>query len=168
MLAMELVEPPQVVERPKIDCLGIRIVTPFRGMLAVRDELIAELAEWLQHKGIQDVGPFYHRLHVIDMDGPMDMEVGVITPSPMDGDNRVRPTELPAGRYASLTFRLHARRANKALLDWAAEQGLALDRRNVPEGDHFACRYEAFLTDPRMEPRKTKWTVELSIRLADS
>lgn len=163
---MELVEPPRIVERPMTDCLGIRVTTPFRGMLAVRDKLIAELAEWLQHKGIEDAGPFFHRLHVIDMNGPMDMEVGIITPSPLYGDDRVRAGELPAGRYASLTFRLHARRANKALLDWAADQGLAPDRWNVPEGDHFACRYELFRTNPLTARRTTHWTCELNMRLA--
>jgi hypothetical protein len=41
-----------------------------------------------------------------------------------------------------------------------------LDRETVPEGDAFACRYEAFWTDPAVEPRKTRWTVELSMLLA--
>ena len=33
-------------------------------------------------------------------------------------------------------------------------------------GDAFACRYEAYITDPRTEPRKTKWEVELNMRVA--
>ena len=33
---MELLEPPRVVERPRLDSLGIREVTPFRGMLSRR------------------------------------------------------------------------------------------------------------------------------------
>lgn len=39
------------------------------------------------------------------------------------------------------------------------------DRSDDPNGDRFACRYEAYLTDPRTEPRKTKWEVELNIRV---
>ena len=39
------------------------------------------------------------------------------------------------------------------------------DRSDDPNGDRFVCRYEAYLTDPRTEPRKTKWEVELSIRV---
>ncbi|MBM7785548.1 GyrI-like domain-containing protein [Tenggerimyces flavus] len=164
---MELLEPPRVVDRARVDCLGIRVVTPFRGMLRVRDELLAELAACLKTHDLEPDGPFFHRLHLIDMDGPMDIEVGVVTSAPVGGDDRVRRTELPAGRYATLTYRLHARRANKALLDWAAEQGLALDRWDVAEGDRFACRYEAYRTDPRTEPRKTQWIAELNFRLAD-
>ena len=110
---------------------------------------------------------FFLRLHVIDMAGPMDIEVGMTTPEALPGDHRVRPAILPAGRYATLTYRNHSLRANRALLEWTADQHLVLDRRDVPEGDLFACRYEAFRTDPRTEPRKTKWQVELNVRLAD-
>jgi len=37
----------------------------------------------------------------------------------------------------------------------------------TPAGDAFACRYEAYLTDYQVEPRKTKWQVDLAIKLAD-
>ncbi|MFG1813664.1 GyrI-like domain-containing protein [Kribbella sp. NPDC049174] len=164
---MDLLEPPRVVERPERDYLGIRVVTPFRGMLSTRNELIDELDGWLRSQGIDDVGPFLLRLHVIDMSGPMDLSVGVVTPGPLAGDARVQPARLPAGRYATLTYRNHSLRANRALIEWAAAHDLAFDRWDVAEGDHFACRYEAFRTDPRTEPRKTKWEVELNFRLAD-
>jgi hypothetical protein len=164
---MDLLEPPRIVERPRQDCLGIRVVTPFRGMLSVRDELLKELYAWLLGHGVDDVGPFFLRLHVIDMSGPMDLEVGVITPRALAGDARVRPATLPAGSYATLTYRNHSLRANRALIEWAADQGIAFDRSETPEGDLFACRYEAFRTDPRTEPRKTKWEVELNFRIAE-
>jgi hypothetical protein len=31
----------------------------------------------------------------------------------------------------------------------------------------YVCRYEAYLTDYRIEPRKLLWDVELSIRIGD-
>jgi hypothetical protein len=83
---------------------------------------------------------FFLRLRVIDMAGPMDLEVGMMTPEKLPGDDRVRPATLPAGRYATLTYRNHSMRANRALLDWVAEQQLVLGRREVPAGDLFACR----------------------------
>jgi hypothetical protein len=39
--------------------------------------------------------------------------------------------------------------------------------RTTADGDRFACRYEAYLTDPRTERMKTRWQIELAIRLAD-
>src|SRR5262245_51723998 len=105
---MDLLEPPRVVDRPRRDCLGIRIVTPFRGMLGARNELLDELTAWLAGQGAEDVGPFFLRLHVIDMNGPMDIEVGVVTPGPRVGDGRVQHSTFPAGRYATLTYRNHS------------------------------------------------------------
>jgi hypothetical protein len=90
---MDLLEPPRVVERPDRDYLGIRVVTPFRGMLSVRNELIDELDAWLGDRGVDNLGLFFLRLHVIDMAGPMDLELGVMTPRPLDGEGRVQPAD---------------------------------------------------------------------------
>ena len=78
------------------------------------------------------------------------------------------PRSAPSpGRYATLTYINHGRRANGMLRNWVQEQGLTLDRTESPEGERFGCRYEAYLTDPRSERMKTRWQTELAIRLAD-
>jgi hypothetical protein len=165
---MEIVESPRVEERPALPYVGLRVVTPFRGMLAVRDRLLAEARAALQEAAIQVVGYGFLRLHVVDMDGPMDLEAGYFTDGPAHIDHpRLRPGAMAAGRYATMKYRDHARRANQALQDWVRDHDLVLDRRTVPDGDEFACRYEAFWTDPTVEPRKTKWTVELSMLLTE-
>jgi hypothetical protein len=165
---MEIIEPARVEERAEIPYVGIRVTTPFRGMLAERDKLLAEARSDIRQADIETVGYGFLRLHVIDMEGPMDLEAGYFTAAPVQTvHGRLRAGAMPAGRYATLSYKDHARRANRALQEWAAANALALDRRTVPEGDAFACRYEAFCTDPKEEPRKTRWTVELAIRLAD-
>jgi hypothetical protein len=164
---VEIIDGPAVVSRPARHCVGIRLVTPFRGMFAVRDRLMRELYGWADEHAVA-YGHLFLRLHVVDMDGPMDIEVGVLTDGPVAGDGRVCAGMLPGGRYASLTYVNHGRRANGALRDWAAEQGLTLDRTEGPGGEQFGCRYEAYLTDPRTEPMKTRWRTELAIRLADA
>lgn len=164
---MEIVEPARVEERPAIPYVGIRVITPFRGMLAARDHLLAEARTGIKDAGIETVGYGFLRLHVIDMNGPMDLEAGYFTAGPAHTDHpRLRPGSMVAGRYATMTYRDHALRANRALQEWARDNDLVLDRRTVPEGDEFACRYEASWTDPAVEPRKTRWSVELSILLA--
>lgn len=159
---MELIAGPMVERRPAQHYLGIRTVTPFRGMLAERDRMLAELFAWLDGHGVENTSAFF-QLHVIDMDGPMDIEVGAIVPRAAKGDDLVKPGTLPAGDYATLTYRDHSLRANRALLDWARDKAIPLDQERVPAGDRFACRYELYLTDPRTEPRKTRWTVQLNI-----
>jgi hypothetical protein len=73
---------------------------------------------------------------------------------------------MAPGRYVTMKYQNHALRANQPIQNWARNTGLVLDHRTVPEGDQFACRYESFWTDPAVEPRKTRWSVELAIRLA--
>lgn len=164
---MEIVEPPRVEERSAIPYVGIRVITPFRGMLAARDRLLAEARAEVKAAGIETVGHGFLRLYVVDMDGPMDLEAGFFTAG---SAHTVPPTlragSMAAGRYATMKYQDHARRANQALQDWALDNSLVLDRRVVAEGDEFACRYEAFWTDPAVEPRKTRRTVELAILLA--
>lgn len=163
---MEIIDGPTIVAEPDRHCVGIRLVTPFRGMFAVRDLLMEELYSWADARVIAH-GHTFFRLHVVDMGGPMDVEVGVITGEAVRGDGRIRAGVLPAGRYATLTYVNHGRRANGLLRDWVQEQGLTLDCTASPEGEHFGCRYEAYLTDPRSERMKTRWRTELAIRLAD-
>jgi effector-binding domain-containing protein len=162
---VEILDGPLVADRPARHTVGIRLITPFRGMFAVRDRLMDELYGWLGARGLE-AGPVFFRLHVIDMAGPMDVEVGVVTGEPVEGDDRVRAGVLPAGRYATLTYVNHGRRANGTLIDWISAQGLTADRAEDPAGDRFGCRYEAYLTDPRTERMKTRWRIELAIRLA--
>lgn len=165
---MDIVEPARVEDRAELPYVGIREVTPFRGMLAARDRLLAEARTAIKDAGIETVGYGFLRLHVIDMNGPMDIEAGYLTSRPVQTSHpRLRPGSMPAGRYATMKYRDHARRANQALQEWARDNGLVLGRATVPEGDAFACRYEAFWTDPAVEPRKTRWTVELSVLLAE-
>lgn len=164
---MEIIAPPRIEQRPERVYMGIRVVTPFRGMLKERDELLREVRAWIEEVDAEPIGHGFLRLHVIDMKGPMDIAAGYFTREPYEGAGRIKPGSMPAGRYATLTYRDHAMRANRALIEWARENGIKVDQREQPEGDAFACRYEAFLTDPKQEPRKTRWDVELAFRIAD-
>ncbi len=163
---MELIEPPHIVHRPSAATAGIRLVTPFRGMLAVRDGLFREIRSWLDNHHVVS-GPLFMRLFVVDMAGDMDLVVGAIADATPPRDSRVRRGELPAGRYATLTSVDHAIRANRHLIEWAKDEGVAFDRRTTPAGDAFACRYELVLSDERKEKRKTRWRVQLNFKLAE-
>jgi hypothetical protein len=99
------------------------------------------------------------------MTGPMDIEAGYFTGGRCQGRGLIAAGSMPAGRYATLTYRDHSLRANRALIEWASDNGIEFDRHQEPQGDAFACRYEANLTDPREEPRKTRWDVELAFRI---
>ena len=147
--------------------VGIRAVAPFSGMFAVVDKLLKELRTWVKQHGIADEGLFFLRYHVIDMNGPMDIEVGFVVQTHLTGDERVKSGVLPAGRYASLVYTGSGMQANKALIGWAKDNGIAWDRWDDPRGDAFRARTETYLTDPKVQPLKTKWEVEVAIKIKD-
>jgi effector-binding domain-containing protein len=158
----------RIDERPEQATLGIRVQVPMRGMSKHVTALVKEVSAWAKRKDITPSGPPFLRLHVIDMAGEMDIEVGLPVPAGLAAaqqDERVRAGVLSAGRYASLVYSGSGFAGNKALIEWVRAQGLAFDRWDDPKGDAFRSRYESFLTDPKLEPRKTRWQIEVAIKL---
>ena len=158
---------PGIDRRAARQYVGLRIITPFEGMFAQTDKLFKELRQWVNAQGFAEQGPYFLRYHVIDMKGLMDVEAGFVVKSRQIGDGRVKGGVLPTGRYAHLTYSRYALRGNQALSIWVQEKKLDVDRKITSKGEAFACRYEAYLTDYRSEPRKTKWKVDLAFRLKD-
>jgi effector-binding domain-containing protein len=161
-----------VISEPKIDYfeaqnyMGVRTIAPFKGMFAEVDKLLKEVRIWIKERAISDQGPLFLRYHVIDMNGPMDIEVGFVVPSHLPSDARIKPGVLPAGHYANLTYYGGGMAGNKALIGWGQAHGIAWDRQEDPAGDAFACRYEMYLNAPRLQPRKTQG-VKLAIKILD-
>lgn len=158
---LDVVSGPELAFRPAVPTLGIRETVPFRTMLSQRDRLLAELIGWLGAHDVEPTGPFFLRLRVVNMSDLMDIEVGVVGESDAD-DGRVEAGVIPAGEYAVLAYRAKSLAANRALHSWVREHGLELDTQPHPRGEAFASRCELYLTDPRTEPRKTRWIVELA------
>lgn len=86
------------MQQSQTPTVGIRETVPFRTMLADRDRLLAELIAWLTAHGIERAGPFFLRLHLVDMAGLMDIEEGV--EGTATTDQRVKPGVIPAGDYS--------------------------------------------------------------------
>lgn len=160
-----MITEPTIAHRPERHTVGIRVRTPFKGMFAVVDQLLKELRQWVNAHLLADQGPYFLRYHVVNMEGEMDIEVGFVVREPTPGDERVRPGTLPEGNYANLAYSRYALRGNKALIGWIRDNGIAVDGQTTQEGDAFACRYEAYLTDYRVEHRKSAWQVELAIKV---
>ena len=164
MSELEVVRGPLLEDRPERPTVGIRETVPFRTMLSNRDRLLQELIAPQARHDVEPEGPFFLRLHVVDMQGLMQIEVGVpATSSSTDG--RVQGGSMPAGRYAVLAYRAKSMAANRRLHAWIEGEGWQLDSAPHPEGEAFAGRFETYLTDPRTERRKTQWVVELAFKI---
>ncbi len=85
-----MISEPEITFREERLYMGIRTPAPFRGMFAVRDELLKELRLWVNQHGISEEGPYFLRYHVIDMAGQMDIEVGFVVSSHLPADERSR------------------------------------------------------------------------------
>jgi effector-binding domain-containing protein len=160
---------PKLEERAAQPYIGIRTLATMQELSTVIPQTHMEIFGWLRKQGIAPTGAPFIRYYVIDMEGQMDIELGVPVASALPNYDRISSNVLPAGRYASLIYTgvMNGIEGNGALLDWGAAQGLVWDKWDTEQGDAFGCRFESFLTDPKDEPDLAKWETEVVIRLAD-
>jgi len=162
---MEIIREPQIDIRPEQIYMGIRVISPFRGMSQMIGKISKEMTIWVKEHDVSVVGPPFLRYHVIDMRGKMEITFGFPVLAALPDDGRVTADALVAGRYASLVYRNGGVAGNRALIEWVRGNGMDFDRWDTAEGDNFRCRYETYLTDPKLERRKTRWDIEVAIKL---
>jgi effector-binding domain-containing protein len=165
--AENVIGPASIVDKPERPYLGLRFETPFDGMFARVTKALKELRKWARDNALSEQAPYFLRYYHCDMKSTMEVEVGLVTNSVLPGDGRIKPGTLPKGRYATLVYRGNGLRGNQALMTWAKDRGIAFDPLVAGGVESYVCRYEAYLTDYRVEPRKLLWDVELSIKIAD-
>jgi len=158
---------PEITERAEQPYAAISAKVTIEQLPGFADRL-GEVFGWLAEHGVAPAGAPFFRYRVIDMDGLLNVEAGVPVLTAVDGDDRVTAGVLPAGRYATA---LHIgpydglAGAAENLLQWADSQGLEWDRSTAGDGEHWGCRLEIYLTDPRQQPDPAKWETQLAFRL---
>ena len=160
---------PEIVTRAEQPYAAIRarVTMAELGGLGAR---FGEVFGWLGARGLAPAGAPFFRYNVIDMERELEVDAGVPVGVAVDGDGQVVVDRLPAGRYATVTHVGHPSEllgVTKALLDWAAEQGLRWDVSPGDLGERWGGRLEIYLTDPSQEPDMSKWQTQLAFRLAD-
>ena len=163
---MTTIGKPKIDKRPKQAYMGIRTIAPFKGMSKVITRIADELNTWVDENKIKTSGPPFLRFHVIDMRGFMDISFCVPVRKVLPDDGQVKADVLAAGQYASLIYSGGGISGNRALIEWVRAQGMGFDRWDTEQGDNFRGRYETYLTDPKIEQRKSKWKIEVAIKLA--
>ena len=160
---------PEIVTRAEQPYVAIRghVTMAEIGAFAVRTP---EVFAWLGAHGVAPAGPPFLKYNVIDMMRQLEVEAGVPVEAATSGVGDVISGVLPGGRYATVTHVGHPSElmgVTKALLDWAAGQGLTWDMSPGEAGERWGSRLEIYLTNPREEPDMSKWVTELAFRLAD-
>jgi effector-binding domain-containing protein len=161
---------PTIVEWPAQPYAAITAQVTLQNIGEVVPPLSGEVVGWLAQRGVAPAGPPFWKYNVIDMQRGLEVEAGVTVAAAVEGDARVQPGVLPAGRYVTARHVGHPSTliaATAALLDWAQAKGLTWDVTPSPAGDRWGCRLELYLTDPQTEPDMNRWETQLAFRLRD-
>jgi effector-binding domain-containing protein len=161
---------PKLDDRSEQHYVGIRTQVTMEQMgSGLIPQLLDEVFGWLGDQGVAPAGPPLIRYYVINMEGNLDIELGVPVASALSGNGRIAPGVIPAGRYASLVYTgvENGIAGNGVLIGWAAANGIAWDRWDDANGDAFRSRVEYFLSGPEDDPDPANWDTEVAIKLAD-
>jgi effector-binding domain-containing protein len=131
---MTTIGKPKIEKRPKLTYMGIRTISPFKGMSKEIDRLANELNSWVDEKKIKTTGPPFLRYHVIDMRGFMDISYCIPVRKASPDNGNIKADVVPAGRYASLIYSGGGISGNRALIEWVRAQGIDFDRWDTEEG----------------------------------
>jgi effector-binding domain-containing protein len=159
-----------IIDRAAQPYVAITSSVPMGKLGSDLPPLVGEVFGWLGARDIAPAGDVFWKYNLIDMEGELEVEVGVTVATEVAGDDRVHGGVLPAGRYATLHHVGHPDElidATAALLKWADSEGLSWDVSDTPAGERWAARLEFYQTDPNEEPDMTKWETDLVFKLAD-
>ncbi len=133
--------------------VGIRATTTMEEIKQVIGALFGEIMEYFTRNGLAPAGMPLTIYHEMDADR-LEMECGMPVASPVEGTERVRPGELPAGKVATVTHMGPYEQLGQtwsALMKWMEEEGL--QAAGAP--------WEVYVTDPGEEPDQSKWRTDI-------
>ena len=133
--------------------VGIRATTTMEEIKEVIGALFGEIMEYFTRNGIAPAGMPFTIYHEMDAER-LEMECGIPVASPVEGTERVRPGELPAGKVATVTHMGPYEQLGQtwsALMKWVEEEGL--QAAGAP--------WEVYVTDPGEEPDQSKWRTDI-------
>jgi effector-binding domain-containing protein len=156
---------PRIEERNERPCVAIPVTAALREWNNAIDQ-IPVLFEWLDANGVTPAGPLYFRYRVIgSMDEPFEIEVGIPVLETAESSGPVMAGVIPGGAYATVVHRGHPDgivNTCEKLETWAADQGIEFAVEHRQDKDIWAGRFEFYLTDPDVEPDRSKWETEIA------
>jgi effector-binding domain-containing protein len=158
---------PEAEQRSEQQYAAIMTTAAMDEIGPVAAPLIGEVFGWLARHGTEPAGPPLFRYLSIDMEGELELEVGVPVAQEVPADHRVRARSLPAGSYVTAVFTgpyEGLRQATGELLAWAEQNGIVWESEPTTQGEAWGARVEFYLTDPDEEPDPSKWETLLAFQ----
>jgi effector-binding domain-containing protein len=148
----------EVRDLPAQPAVAIRETATAKGLGPAMRELYPVVWAFLEKRGVEPAGPSFGVYHTFSEE-EVDFEAGFPVSEPVEGEGRVRATELPATR-AAVTVHVGPYttigQAHDALDRWIHEQGK----------DHTPAVREIYLTGPADTEDSSAWRTEVVYPLA--
>ncbi len=122
------------------DTVAVRLVTPVERLSEAMGSTYGRIMEYLGSVGIQPSGPPFAVYHNMDMTA-LDVEIGILVPSPVEGRGDLAPGTIPGGRAA---VGMHT--GPYETIGESYDALMAFVRENGLEMGPFS--YEFYLNDP--------------------
>ena len=104
-----MVNEPTIIERPATPYVAITAKVTMEDMGAVVPPLNQEVLTWLSAREVAPVGAPFWKYNVVDMAGLLEIEAGVATAEPLDGDASTLAYCPPAGTPPCCTSAIRRR-----------------------------------------------------------
>jgi effector-binding domain-containing protein len=128
-----MITQPKVENRDAQHYMGIRTQVAMQELgSGIIPQLHSEVMGWLKSQGMEPSGAPFIRYHVINMATALDVELGWPVKTFTTGNGRVCGGTVPAGRYGVILYigpYDGLMEANRVLIDWAKNTGVAWDVR---------------------------------------
>lgn len=160
---------PKLEQRAEQPCMFIRTQVRMGEIDPQVPALVPQLFEWAGSHGVAQAGPVFFRYNVVDMEGLMEIDVGMAVEKAVAGDARVQAGTIPRGTYVTLRHTGHPDElmaATKALLEWGdAERVVWCKQQHGQTGERWDARFEFYLDGPDTEPDMHQWRTDLAFRV---
>lgn len=161
---------PRIEDRDTQPYASIAVTVPMSSVAATLPPLIGEVFGWLAEHEVPPAGAPFFKYNVVDMEGDLEVEVGVPVATTFDGDGRVVADTLAAGNYVVATHVGPYDRlvdSTTELLRWAEDQGLTWDVARTGTGhERWGARLEIYESDPDEVTDPEHLETVLAFRLA--
>ncbi len=83
----------------------------------------------------------------------------------IEGSGKVVASEMPGGTYLTYLHHGHPDKlfeTYESLSKWTSENNVECDVTNDGTSEHWAGRFEFYLTDPEVEPNRENWEIKIA------
>ena len=162
---------PEIVDRDSLPYIALRRSVPMGAIGEIAPATHDLVLDFVRDAGAEPGAPFI-KYNVIDMEGLMELEFGVLLTDAIEPTGEFLVSELPAGRYATVTHtgsydELYD--VTSLLVGWAKERGVAWDSAPEGVGERFVSRVELYLNDPAdVAPEQLVTRLDFKVREAST